>query len=923
MKSAECINYRIQRAAVIFVVFFASCTAAPLQAKVQISPVSMSFGNQSIGAASSPMKMTLTNATGHDTTIVSISSSVPQFSYSWPSLPVTLGAAQQLTGTVAFKPAASQIYNGTLTIAFASGPSIVVSLSGTGVPAQTAVAIQPASATVMMGQTATFSASVSGATPTGYQWKKNGAAITGATAASYTTPPTTTSDNAAQFIVTVATSTGSMSSNPATLTVTTSAVAPSITSQPASQTVAVGQAATFSVAAAGTAPLSYKWMKNGTLITGAASPTYTTPATTTSDSGSKFSVMVSDSAGNVTSNPATLTVNTTASQLTANPATLSFGNVNVGANSSQNVTLTNSGSASITISNVSMSGPGFTVSGVSSGLILAAGKTATLDVTFAPTASGSDTGSVTVTSNATNSPAKISLSGTGTAQTNSAFKTWVAPGLVRVGPSDAPGTTSSLSLSGARGEYVDAQIIVNAPAGGLTNVNMSASNLTGPNGASIAVSNFTFYREYYIAVTGTTPEGGSNPPLGSGTYPEPLIPFNDPETGAALTGSLKAVPATVAANQNQPFWIDLSIPRGAGTAPPGTYSGTITVTSTQGNVSVPVSLTVWNFELPLTPTEKSLWTLWSPASGDTVQTLDRALMRNKVMGWYDAASSAASDVANFGLNRSGLDGLFYIGMSCSGSFSSLPSSAQIASAAATFPTGLPLDMYAADELQFPNCNSAVGPLQTLAANAHAHGVKVSLTTDAPYSGLYGTIDNWILLDSVQKWPTVPYTGQGALWSYTSCNVGFGNTPEWMVDYPPINERIQAGFLDWTQGATGLLYYRSDGWSSGNAIGSWNNVNVSACGAGTSDPGDGVFLYPPAPIGSTEPAPGIRLKSIRDGIQDYEYVQILNSLGQSAFANSVIQPIATSWTSWTHDPNALAAARTQLGQKLDQLSPPSP
>jgi hypothetical protein len=93
-----------------------------------------------------------------------------------------------------------------------------------------------------------------------------------------------------------------------------------------------------------------------------------------------------------------------------------------------------------------------------------------------------------------------------------------------------------------------------------------------------------------------------------------------------------------------------------------------------------------------------------------------------------------------------------------------------------------------------------------------------------------------------------------------------------------------------------------------------------CG-GFSRPGDGIFLYPPGPIGSTESAPGIRLKAIRDGIQDYEYAQILISLGQSAFTNSVVQPIATSWTNWTHDPSALEAARQQLGRQLDQLSPP--
>jgi len=81
-----------------------------------------------------------------------------------------------------------------------------------------------------------------------------------------------------------------------------------------------------------------------------------------------------------------------------------------------------------------------------------------------------------------------------------------------------------------------------------------------------------------------------------------------------------------------------------------------------------------------------------------------------------------------------------------------------------------------------------------------------------------------------------------------------------------------------------------------------------------------MIYPPSPIGSTEPAPGIRLKALRDGIQDYEYVQILNGLGQTAFVNSVIQPIASGWGNWTHDPNTLEAARLQLGQKLSLLAP---
>src|SRR6202008_1868460 len=103
-----------------------------------------------------------------------------------------------------------------------------------------------------------------------------------------TTPATTTSDNGVQFVVIVSNSAGSVTSNAATLTVNAAAVPPTITAQPASQTVTAGQTATFTVVAAGTAPLSYQWQKNGANVTGAAGASYTTPATTTADSGSTF-----------------------------------------------------------------------------------------------------------------------------------------------------------------------------------------------------------------------------------------------------------------------------------------------------------------------------------------------------------------------------------------------------------------------------------------------------------------------------------------------------------------------------------------------------------------------------------------------------------------------------------------------------------
>ncbi len=83
---------------------------------------------------------------------------------------------------------------------------------------------------------------------------------------------------------------------------------PSITSQPSSQSVILGKSASFTVVATGTSPLSYQWERNGTAISGATSSTYTTPPTVLTDTGSQFRVVVSNSAGQATSNPATLTV---------------------------------------------------------------------------------------------------------------------------------------------------------------------------------------------------------------------------------------------------------------------------------------------------------------------------------------------------------------------------------------------------------------------------------------------------------------------------------------------------------------------------------------------------------------------------------------------------------------------------------------
>ena len=102
---------------------------------------------------------------------------------------------------------------------------------------------------------------------------------------------------------------GGKSTNTTDLTfITKNLMAPNITTQPVNKTAINGSTATFSVAATGTDPLSYQWILNGAIIPGATGQSYTTPATNLSDNGTKYSVLVRNDHGSVTSNEVTLTV---------------------------------------------------------------------------------------------------------------------------------------------------------------------------------------------------------------------------------------------------------------------------------------------------------------------------------------------------------------------------------------------------------------------------------------------------------------------------------------------------------------------------------------------------------------------------------------------------------------------------------------
>jgi Cep192 domain 4/Protein of unknown function (DUF1573) len=170
------------------------------------------------------------------------------------------------------------------------------------------------------------------------------------------------------------------------------------------------------------------------------------------------SVSISSTATDSVTSLALSGTGTTSGQLALNATTESFGNVTVGSSQSATITLTNSGGASVDVSQVSVSGAGFQISGLTAPMTLNASQSTTFSVSFAPKATGSASGSMIITSNASDPTLTIPLSGTGTSTVTTAqlgvTPTTLGLGNVVVGTSGtAPGTLAasggSVTVTGA------------------------------------------------------------------------------------------------------------------------------------------------------------------------------------------------------------------------------------------------------------------------------------------------------------------------------------------------------------------------------------------------------------------------------------------------------------------------------------------
>jgi uncharacterized protein (TIGR03382 family) len=520
-----------------------------------------------------------------------------------------------------------------------------------------------------------------------------------------------------------------------------------------------------------------------------------------------------------------------------------------------------------------------------------------------------------------------------------AAQIWTTHAAEKLRPATPARASAEARISAARNEFEAFQIAV---TGAASNVRATAMPLSGPG-----VIGMRLYRQALISLPGPSAVDG-----GAGSWPDALVPAVDEVIGETRN----AFPFTVPANETRALWVEAHVPADA---PAGEYRGSVHVTWDGGEATVPVTLTVWPFTLPSTASLKSsfvfsygaipsehgltgdahaaLRALYGQLALDHRVTLSRADDGNSDLGHMTAVYGPQLD----GTERTTLAGarltsFEFVGRSAYGTWASWFDQRGWTDR---------LFQYTCDEPPL-TCAWTDIPARARTARAATPPVRTLVTTSIQEADAHGVTDSIDIIVPVVNYmddrPGSKYAGNqrarydaflaGApgreLWLYQSCmshgcggtvNMGspseadryFTGWPSYVIDASAVRNRAMQ-WLAFRYDVTGELYfetamaYGKDPWTN-----QWD----------FSGNGDGTLFYPgtPAKIGGTThvPVASMRLKLIREGMEDYEYLRILADSGDEAFAREVADALFPAAYETEVAPERLLAAREQLARRIVQ------
>lgn len=527
---------------------------------------------------------------------------------------------------------------------------------------------------------------------------------------------------------------------------------------------------------------------------------------------------------------------------------------------------------------------------------------------------------------------------------------------VKVRPSHAIRDDRGVDLTAARNEFVSFQVVVHGATSGATGVSATFSGLQGPS--TIGADKVVLYREALINVTQAS---GGTPTTGQ--WPDGLVPDVD-ETDKQKRN---AFPFSVPANQARAIWVDVHVPK---TAAPGDYTGQVVVTGSGFTQQIPVRLKVVNATLPSTASLKSAFLIYSGnvcrmEMGDSECGGNTTRMSQATNRYAELALDHRLTLTNIfktarqGDNWPAFDAMY--SPLLNGTANTRLEGAKLTTAQITSNREVAkykawadhfkakgwfdrLFDYTGDEppygITFTEAKNRV--LATRSADPQLRTLLTATIKLMKDNGLDQYFDTVVPPINWMDGTGAPYLGnqraqydgflasapQKEVWLYQSCmshGCAYGTTapenapnkgwPSYMIDRSAAKNRAMQ-WLVFKYDATAELYYET----AMALPTAWNDQFRF------SGNGDGTLFYPGTPsiIGgtSTVPLPSIRLKQIRIGMQDYEWLKLVADAGDPAFAKQIVNNLLPSASQVSDDGAAFDTARLALINRYVQLTTPA-
>lgn len=560
---------------------------------------------------------------------------------------------------------------------------------------------------------------------------------------------------------------------------------------------------------------------------------------------------------------------------------------------------------------------------------------------------------------------------TSVAASNDTLTVWAAPAEQKILPADKIESSNivwsksnrKIAVAGAGNEHVPFQVVITSPvppgrrpkpASGFF---ITASDLKSKNGNTILRSQINFYLEHYIMLYAK-----SGPVGATGTWPDALAPVKEPFTMAAQYEVVK----------NRPLWVDVKIPA---STEAGIYSGTITVSQNGKTIeTLNLDLKVYGFSIPEKTSLVTYMNIskgWmsrfyhkessTPEMDKLTQTYYDFLYEHRMEPWFNdqlaPKVTVNGDKVDVKFDDARYD--YYLSRLKSNRvlLEAMPHelSAQVKDKKFSSGYNAKVKSYLSQVSSYfekhgwkkslvfnspidePNTKEEYEETREWAKLVHeaASGVpflstESPVTDDPAWGNLTDLVNNFSIHGNALNDPEVKKaikTEQrkgGEMTWYISCDQIYPQ-PNYFIDAPAMDP-VMVPWITESYKMTGILYWAANFWTE--TPNPWLDavtfISGYLCSDGYVLNGEGSLLYPgdfvKRYMGQPDvngPVSSIRFELLREGIEDYDYIQMLKQAGQTEFAESVVSKMVIDVSTFSRNVEELYAARKAMAEQLEK------